>query len=364
LNIDSFKEINDFYGLEVGDEVLQKVAVILQDLVNKDIYKLPADEFAILGDSIEELEEKIKHILSVFSTISLRLNNKLTLNISITTGIGKSITEADMALKYAKKHKIKLLVFNENLNILKEYENNIKWREIISKAIKKDNILPFVQPIIDNKTQKVNKYECLVRLKDGDKIYSPFFFLEISKQTNQYYDIQKIMVEKTFEKFKDLDYKFSINLSTLDLTNYAFKEFLVQKIEEYNIADKLIIELLEDEELLQKDILEFLNSLKKKGIQISIDDFGSGYSNFSYLIKDVPLDILKVDGSLVKNIAESKKDYQLLKVIVNMAHEFGFKVVAEFVENEEIFKLLKELNVDYSQGYYFSAPFDMRELKS
>ena len=361
LNIDSFKEINDFYGIKTGDIVLQKISKLLENLVNQALYKLPSDEFAIISDNCEYLEKSIDNFIYILANTSLKINEDTNITISVSAGIGNSLTKADMALKYAKRHKTKLVVFNENLNILKEYENNLKWKKIIHEAIKSDNIIPFVQPLINNQTGKIDKYECLVRLK-ADKIYSPFFFLEISKHTNQYYDIQKIMVEKCFKVFSKLKYKFSINLSTIDLSNTAFKEFLIEKIDEYQVANRLIIELLEDEELLKKEILEFLHFLKGKGVLIAIDDFGSGYSNFSYLVKDIPLNILKIDGSLVKNIAQNEKDYRLFKTIVNMANEFQFEIVAEFVENKEIHQILIKEKVQYSQGYLFSEPFKIEKL--
>ena len=361
LNIDSFKEINDFYGIETGDEVLRNFAEMLKE-ISENSYKLSADEFALIDEDLEKLELSIKKLADLLLEEALKINNEI-INITFNCGIGKNLVEADMALKYAKKHKYEtVIVFNEELNITKEYENNIRWKSIINEAIDKDNILAYVQPIVNNQTQKVEKYECLVRLKHGDKIYSPYFFLEISKHTGKYYNIQKIMVEKSFKKFSKLDYKFSINLSLQDLTNNKFKEFLLEKIAEYKVENKLIVELLEDDALLTDEVLDFLHTLKKLGITIAIDDFGSGYSNFAYLIKDLPVTILKIDGSLVKNISNSKKDYRLLKSIAQMAKEFDFEIVAEFVENEEIFKLLREIKIDYSQGYYFSAPFNINEL--
>jgi len=362
LNIDSFKEINDFYGLEVGDIVLKKVANIIKRSINEQCYRINADEFVVVDTDIKALEIKLQNLVDILNSVFIKVNNELNIPISISCGIGKTFTDADMALKYAKLKSRKVVAYTPELPIVKEYENNIKWKWIINKAIKTDNIIPFVQPLINNKTGEIEKYECLVRLKHEDNIYSPYYFLDIAKHTHQYHEIQKIMIEKTFKKFSKLDYKFSINLSTMDLTNHSFREFLIEQIDKYDIENKLIIELLEDEELLQKDILNFIHFLKSKHIDIAIDDFGSGYSNFSYLIKDIPISILKIDGSIVKNIAVNDKDYRLFKSIIMLAKEFNFIVVAEFVENKDILDILKTLQVDYSQGYYFSAPFNIEEL--
>ena len=362
LNLDSFKEINDFYGIDIGDEVLRKFAHIIKYSISENSYKLSADEFAIVDDDLEKLEKLIQKLVDILSHHPLEIYDEI-INISFNCGIGKTLIEADMALKYAKKHKYEaVVVFSEELNIAKEYEKNIKWKSIINEAIAKDNILAYVQPIVNNKTKKTEKYECLVRLKHNDEIYSPYYFLDIAKHTGKYYKIQQIMIEKTFAKFSKLDYSFSINLALQDLVNDKFKNFLLEQIDKYQVQNKLIIELLEDDALLESEVLEFLYILKNKNIKIAIDDFGSGYSNFAYLIKGLPVSILKIDGSLVKDIAKSQKDYKLLRSITKMAKEFDFELVAEFVENKEIYEILKELDIDYSQGYYFSAPFDINNL--
>ncbi|WP_456480688.1 EAL domain-containing protein, partial [Nautilia sp.] len=251
-----------------------------------------------------------------------------------------------------------------NLPILKEYENNLKWKKIINDAIENDGIIPYVQAIVDNKTKKSYKHECLIRLKHNDKIYTPYYFLDIAKRTHQYETLQTIMIKKCFEKFSTKDYKFSINLSTTDLKNKQFFDFLVKNIKRYKVADKLTIELLEDEELVKDEkIHKNIMKLSKMGISIAIDDFGSGYSNFVYLIKKLPINTLKIDGTLVKDILKDDKLYKLLQKIVEISKMFNFETIAEFVENEELYIKLKELDIDAFQGYYFSKPFNMEELK-
>jgi len=362
LNIDSFKEINDFYGVEIGDKVLKKVATILRERVGI-VYKLSGDEFAILDGDKFNLKRKIESIISFMDRAKIIIDNN-EIQISFSSGIGPTLSKADMALKYAKKTRHKnVIMFSENLPIVKEYENNLKWKNIIKFAIEHKNIYTYVQPIFDTTTHKITKYECLIRLKDNDKIYTPYFFLEISKKTGQYQTLQKIVIEKSFSVFSKLDYKFSINLSLLDLNNSAFEEYFLNEIEKYNIQDKLIVELLEDDNLLDTNVIRFLNKLQKLGVEIAIDDFGSGYSNFSYIITKLPVNILKIDGSLIRDIDEDEKIFKLLKNIVNMAKEFDFYIVAEFVENREIATMLEDIKIDYLQGYYISKPFNIEELE-
>ncbi|MEO1927836.1 MAG: EAL domain-containing protein [Nautiliaceae bacterium] len=361
INIDDFKEINDFYGVEEGDKVIKEVAKFLNSIA--PTYKLSGDEYAIIAP----LPAKLKHIIS---EIIKKLKSKKfkvgkdEIKISITVGIGKTLAEADIALKYAKKRKKQIIVYNKKLPILKEFEENLKWKKIINEAIEKDNVIPFVQPIIHNKTKKVYKYECLMRIYHNGKFYTPYFFLNIAKKTHQYETLQAIMIQKCFETFSKLPYNFSINLSLSDLKNDQFRMFLFKKIEEYKIAPKLTIELLEDEEMISdKKLNEIIYQLSKTGAKIAIDDFGSGYSNFVYLIKNLPIDIIKIDGSLIKDILKDEKLKKFLKKIVEIAHDFDFETIAEFVENEELFNEISKLNIHASQGYFFSPPFDIRELK-
>ena len=359
INIKDFTEINDFYGLEEGDKLLKEFGKFLNTI--HPTYKLAADEYAIFAKTPAELKKISNKIIEQLDKYSFKIKDDFV-KLKVNIGIGKTLIEADIALRYAKKRKKAIIVYNKNLPILKEFEENLKWKHIIQTAIESDGIIPYVQPIINNSTKKIEKYECLMRLKYEDKIYTPYFFLEVSKKANLYSKLQQIMVEKCFKKFSTLNYKFSINLSLSDLKNEKFLRFLFNEIKKYNISNKLIIELLEDEELIKNEELnKLLKLFKEKGIQIALDDFGSGYSNFIYL-QDLQTDILKIDGSLIKNIND-KKIYEMIKKIVEIAHIHNLQTVGEFVENEEILNKLKEIGIEYSQGYYFSAPFDIEELK-
>ena len=360
LNINSFKEINDFYGIKAGDIILKEVASRLLNFT-QNVYKLSADEYAIIDAKEKSLLRLIKKINASFKDNPVEIDNE-KIYLSFRAGIGKNLQEADLALKYAKEKNRNVIVFSKKLPVLKEFENNLKWKRIIYNAIKENNVIPFVQGIIDNKTKQIVKYECLIRIKYKDKIYTPYFFLDIARKTNQYEMLQKIMIEKCFKKFSEIKKDFSINLDATDLENNKFKKWLLAKIDKYEVAEYLTVELLENLNFIDnEEINHFIKTLKEKHIKIAIDDFGSGYSNFVYLIKDLPTDILKIDGSIVKDI-EKKEIYMLLKKIIEIAKEFNFITIAEFVENEKIYQKLRQIGVDYSQGYYFSKPFNIEDM--
>jgi len=361
INIDDFKEINDFFGVEEGDRIIKEFAKFLNNI--HKTYKLSGDEYAMIEDKPAKLRHIAAEIIKKLKSKKFKIGEE-EININITVGIGKTLSEADTALKYAKTRKKQIIVYNKKLPILKEYENNLKWKKIINEAIENNNVIPFVQAIINNKTKEIEKYECLMRIKHKGDIFTPYHFLEIAKKTHQYETLQKIIIEKCFKKFSKLPYNFSINLSLRDLKNEQFIKYFITKIEKHNIAEKLTIELLEDDEMISdKKVNETVHKLSEMGVSIAIDDFGSGYSNFVYLIKNLPIDIIKIDGTLVKDILNDGKIEKLLKKIVEIAQEFDFHTIAEFVENEEIYQKLLNMNVDASQGYYFSKPFDIEELK-
>ena len=365
MNIDRFAQINDFYGHEKGDNVIKEFAILLNKLIeNKTLklYHLQGDEYVLLGDntSNDDFIESIKEISYVVSTTPIIIENEEIL-LSVSTAISfenKSIIlqTVGMALKVAKKENKNLVLFSDNISLNDEYQNNIKWTKKVKEAIENDNIIPVFQPIVNNTNGSWEKYESLVRLRDGDKLISPYFFLEISKKTKHYTQITKIMMKKTFKIFKDKNYEFSINLTVEDIINEEINEFIVDLLENYKCGSRVVFEIVESESIENfEQIQKFISKIKSYGCKIAIDDFGTGYSNFEYLLK-LKADYIKIDGSMIKNIDTDKNTELVVSTIIEFAKKMGMKTIAEFVENESILNKVKELGIDYSQGYYFSEP--------
>lgn len=230
---------------------------------------------------------------------------------------------------------------------------------IIKDSIDKNKILPYLQAIIDNKTGKIAKHEMLSRILHNGKIYTPIEFLELSKNHNLYYDITKETVKNVIRIIKYINTPVSINLSLSDVTNPILSNLILEAIHTHKcLQDNLIIEILEDEELIQSCIYsDFRKEMKKYNVKIAIDDFGSGFSNLERISALKP-DIIKIDGSIVKGIIgeNSKWNKGIIKSLVSFSKEVGIETVAEYVYNEEVFKEIKKLNVDYSQGYFIQKP--------
>lgn len=368
ININGFKHINDIYGNDVGNILLKNVATVLQnityDISEKTIYRVGADEFGILFNSITQSKAlDIANMIEKYIAEQDFIIDSITINISVSISSNNKqplLENADIALKEIKKDRIKHIIkYDESLNLKKDIQNNIDTINLIKNAIKNDKIVPYFQPIINLKTMKIEKYEALVRLiKDDGTVLSPYFFLDISKKSPYYHEITKIMIQKTMEVAKEFkEYRFSINFSMQDIIDEEIVSILFNTFNQNReVAKRIDIELLESENLNDMSAVQkFIDKVHSYGSLILIDDFGSGYSNFAYF-SSIEVDIVKIDGSIVKEVETNKRQRYMLKSIKEFSSGMGMKNIAEFVETKEIVEILKEADVEYAQGYFFSQP--------
>lgn len=365
VNIDSFNEINNFYGYEIADRLLILVADKIKEYAKNThtVFKLPVDEYALLGENISEVEEKIfiEDMLKQISGTSFMIDDNeifVHFSVGIYSGEKDHIINADIALQQARVLKKDICAYEDLPDINEIQFNNLKWVKKLHHAIVDERIKAFYQPIVNNKNEKIEKYESLVRMIDEDaKVISPFFFLDIAKKTKMYERLTRVVFDQTIVQAKKYKMPFSINLTVSDFKNTLLMEYIYKELKASGIVEYIVIEIVESEELESIELLQSVEYLKECGIKISIDDFGTGYSNFDYLIK-LNVDFIKIDGSIIKNIIEDPNSELMAKTIVNLANQLGAKTIAEYVENEAIYKMVKELGVDYSQGYYFSEPLE------
>lgn len=367
INIDKFQEINDLYGHLVGDEILTQLASFLYERTEKDaqLFKLNADEYAILFNQNYDFEYFTTYTNMLLTNISKanfdidNLQNSIFINctIGIAHGDHSLLTNADIALKIAKKRKQHFLIYDPSMQVEHEYEQNMKWTKKIKDAIANDKIVPLFQPIVDCKTQEIVKYESLMRMIDENgEFIAPVYFLELAKKNKLYNELTKIMINKTFDIFENLDLMVSINLTVDDILNTEIIELIKQKLTQSNIGKKIVFEIIESEGIENfENVVEFINEVKPYGCKISIDDFGTGYSNFEYLMK-LKVDYIKIDASMIKNIDVNNESKIITETIVDFARKLNIKTIGEFVYSKEVFETIKEVGVDYAQGYYFGKP--------
>lgn len=377
IDIDKFTDYNDLYGTDTGNIVLLETVNYLQSLCSDqmvELYRIYGDGFILrIKDTqnnlvIDKLSMQIVDKLLQNTTISMQIPNiddRLSVDYTVVAVDQKenALEKADMGLKYARSHNKNFVTFQNDMDTKQEIEKTLYWKHEIKAAIKEDRILPVFQPIVD-KNGSIIKYESLMRMQQDDKLISPFMFLDIAKRTNLYPKLTMIMVEKCFSFIQNQEKPVSINLTFTDINNELFVCKLFQKIEEYKIGEKLIIELVESEAIEDFIVVQtFVNNIKKLGVCIAIDDFGSGYSNYEHILKIKP-DFIKIDGSLIKNIDVDADARNLVESIVFLAHKLNIKTIAEFVHSKEVFEVCTNLRIDSFQGYYFYEPLSQIQIET
>ena len=374
LSIDSFSKYKHSFGREVSDNILIEVANEVKNYWPDDrertVYKLEEELFAITTEkkeifNIESAKDLTLKIIDHFDKFVIQ-TKEIYIDITVTLGAscqGKTdiLIESLIALDIAKISKKNFVCFSELNNPKQIYTRNILMQQKIKNAMSKDNFITFFQPIV-NKDKNVVKYETLVRMIDPDeknKILTPDHFLKTVQEGKYYEKLTKTIIRKGIEGSLALKTPISINLSFEDITNPEIITYLENILKEHPYP--ITLEFLESEGLqdIEKTI-RFCKRMKSYGAEIAIDDFGSGYSNYDYFF-DVPIDILKIDGSLVKRINEYK-GYLLLESIVSYSKKLHLSIVAEYVEDKTIFEKLKLLDVDLYQGYYIDKPKPLSEI--
>ncbi|MBE0496469.1 MAG: EAL domain-containing protein [Campylobacterales bacterium] len=367
LDVDKFSQINNLYGYNNGDTILttlaQKIQAYLAPFERFTLYHLSADEFAITADKECRVgfEAVARGLLESIDHTQVQVESMYVM-LDISCGISfepsaQLLQTANIAMKEAKTQREDIVIYSLDLSRQEEYESNIAWGARLYSALKDNRVVPYYQPIINNKTLHWEKFEALVRLKEGeDKVYSPFYFLDIAKQTKQYKALTRAVVEKAFETFSVRLEDFSINLSIDDILDVNTRNFLFDSIKRYRLGERLVLEIVESEGIENfEEVTAFIDGAKELGCRIAIDDFGTGYSNFAYLLR-LKADYIKIDGSMIENLATDRNSRLIVQAIVIFAKSIGLKTIAEFVKDEATFNEVVKLGIDYSQGYYFSPP--------
>ena len=366
IDIKNFKSINNLYGLKTGDNLLRDFGEKINEYIDdkKSVYRSGGNQFAILSNIYnldDDSDEHITKLLRVIRNNSYHIGN-IDINLTLTAGVSRDepeflIPRAEQALQEAKEKNKNYILFDNTKENTERHRKNILWAQKLNTALSDDRIIPFFQVIKHNKTSKKDKFEALVRLVDEDgKIILPSFFLDTAKSTRQYATLTKVIIEKTFKIIVKHGISISINFTVEDIRNEKTIKFFKEKLKEYNVAKKVIVELTESEGIENySEVSTFIQEIKKLGCRVAIDDFGTGYSNFTHLIH-LNVDYLKIDGSIIKNILRDKNAEIVAKTLIDFASQLGIETVAEYVDSQEILDKVKELGFDYSQGNFISKP--------
>ncbi|MFA5214771.1 EAL domain-containing protein [Sulfuricurvum sp.] len=373
LNIDNFKEINDFYGHEIGDKTLLSVSDSIHDITKTlpmNLYKMPSDEYAITLTSpmsssqleaarlsiIHHLQSKHYDLHGASIYVTLTMGMDILLKQTPNHTINSLLVNADMALKAAKKRHLSYLLYDETMQIKQEYQHNILWSKKVKESIEQNRFALYYQPIMNYEGQVI-EYEALLRMIDSEgAAISPVYFLPAAKQSRLYPYISHFVIDTIFKMLETTSHHYSINLSVDDIFDAPTREFLIQNLHRCRHANRLIFELLESEGIENySEVSSFIAEVKHYGCKIAIDDFGTGYSNFAHIIQ-LDVDLLKIDGSLIRNLDTDVNAQTIITAVTAFSKRLGLKTVAEFVHSEAIYNKCKELEIDYIQGYYLGEP--------
>jgi EAL domain-containing protein (putative c-di-GMP-specific phosphodiesterase class I) len=356
--------LNDSYGFSFGDKTLVEFTKILQqNFEHSTLYRLEGDLFSILLHEVKEnVLGRIAQLNAFLAHHTLHIDNiEIRLNITIGVVIDEEsnlIQKADIASRQARTiSRNRTQLYDKELSIIKKMQNNTQWSKIILQAIESDNLLAYFQPIVENSTGKIVKYETLVRLKHHSTIHTPFDFLQTARYAGLLTHITRRMLDKACSQFSNTDYIFSVNITDHDLQDPELIPYVTRLLKKYHIKPKqLIFELLEQSSIAQiPNATAQLKALHQLGCPISIDDFGVECSNFAQLFS-YDLESIKIDGSFIKNIHESHDCQLIVESILFFAKRAGIKTVAEYVHSKEVYEKVLALGIDYSQGYYFGKP--------
>lgn len=378
LDLDRFKIVNDTAGHLVGDRLLSELAQLLQSMIRKEdtLGRLGGDEFGLLleGCSIFEAEQICEKIVNKIKNYRLKWET-LEFDVGVSIGlVGISdtstdatelLSRADLACYQAKNlGRGRVYIAENNNQELDLQQTQMGHIANVSQAIKENRFYLFkqtIKPVVDDGQQRQH-YEILLRLKDrSGKWITPEQFIPIAERYGVITIVDRWVLEATLKAygqyFAPKRALVSINLSGASINDERFTKFAIDLIKKSEVAgDCICFEITETAAIAQiSHAQKFMAAMKDLGVKFALDDFGSGVSSFSYL-KNLSVDYLKIDGSLVKNILSEEYDRAIVTSINEVAHLMGIKTIAEFVEDDRILEHLSSISIDYAQGYIMGKP--------
>ena len=369
FDLDHFKYINDRFGHDVGDKVLQHVGKRLMSLMRLDdiAIRYGGEEFLLLirSNGDENVAKEVSNrVFASMSNEAIRVSDTLILDITVSMGVviksdehaslSAAIKRADEML-YEAKHagRNRMLFYGESFSA----QRMLSYPEA-AEAVMNGEVVAYFQPIFNIAEETVSRYELLARMRDTDgTLYAPVSFLSTLRGTNTYRLFSKQILLNAFKTIREFDIDVSVNFNVNDFYDTALYDMVEELLQTHSpYVNRLTLELLEESEVLDLGALKSrFSAFRAQGVKIAIDDFGSGFSNYNYIIELKP-DILKIDSSLIRDIEHAKDRQSVVESIVGICNTLNIVTIAEFVETEAAAIVLKSLGVDMLQGYHIGKP--------
>ncbi|HOP63669.1 MAG TPA: EAL domain-containing protein [Spirochaetota bacterium] len=373
LHITNFKNLATLFGYEFSDRILVDVTETLSGLSSElgfGLYKLNWHEFGLqipLNGSLEPeySEQLLSRILNSLRNRKIKMDN-MDVNLAISIGgviicgrdYNTALSKADSALDYGLSRHRNISLYIDGMDVKAEVYDRVKKYSILHDNIINKTLKMYLQPVVDSQTGEICWYEALLRLKgENGGIESIYRYIDIARDTDLYPLLTGYMFEQVEKIIRQTGIPVSINISLQDIMSGA----VINNIERISgessySAGTLILEIVENDEFCDIDeCIAFIKKVQSMGVHVAIDDFGSGYSNIANLLK-LNLDIVKIDGELIKRIEHDNEAYLFIKTIYDFCCNAGYKVVAEYTENETILRKIREIGIEFCQGYFFGRP--------
>lgn len=380
FDLDQFKDVNDISGHQVGDALLQRVAEQLQTLTRPcDILaRLGGDEFAWLlpeatAEQAIDVAERAQRIIRsiVMHARSRRHQVSASIGIVLFPEQGREthqlMANADLAMYQSKeKGRGRWHIFSQEDQSRERADARVLWGQHIAEALIQDRFELRFQPIVEVATGRIVHYEALLRMRDaqGEMVY-PDRFVPVAEKTGQIQAIDHWVLSHALGIMNARpDLHLSVNLSANAMDDPLLLPDIEQLLKRFAVEPiRLTFEITETAAI--NSVLRatrLMRGIQRLGCRFALDDFGSGYASYAYL-RQLPVDDVKVDGAFIRNLSRSREDRIFVKAITDIAHGMGKRVIAEFVEDGEILRVLAELGVDFAQGYHFGRPMPLSECK-
>jgi diguanylate cyclase (GGDEF)-like protein len=371
IDLDNFKLINDSLGRTVGDTVLAQVAKVLPDCLRcQDVpARFDSDEFGALLEEIRLPEtkliaERIRSRLEElhFSSAGREFVVASSIVVAIIDGTEPEeivMAHADAACYSAKvRGRNRIAVYDRNDEIMAKFHQQAPHLAEIREAIRTDGFAILYQPIVDVQTALPVIYEVLIRLPNNGKLLPPSAFVPTAERYNLMAEIDRQAITKAVKQLiNNNKLRLSINLSGQSFADPSLQEFIQSSFRDAGVEPKRVTFEITETAMISNlaAARTMMHRLHETGFRFALDDFGTGFSSFSYL-KNLAPDYLKIDGNFVRDAETGRSDWIFVEVINEVAHRLKIKSVAEFVEQEATLAKLREIGVDFAQGYLFGMP--------
>jgi diguanylate cyclase (GGDEF)-like protein/PAS domain S-box-containing protein len=376
VDLDDFKLINDTHGHLAGDGLLRVVADILRANAGDGcpVARLGGDEFGVVlrGGDAAYAARLGQRLLEAIGTAPLAVGSsavRLTASIGIAihpeggTSAETLLAHADIAMSHAKSQgHHRCHVYQAADGDLESMRHTVNWQTVLHEALAEDRLLLEFQPLRRvSAPDETRMFEALVRVSDRDgDLHSAVRFIDTAEYTGQIAEIDKRVLAHILKVLADprtRDCRIAMNVSGRSLGTPGFTEHFARELAAHRVDPKhLVFELTETAAIAEMArARNFIGDMKRHGYRFALDDFGVGFSSFSYL-KHLPVDMLKIDGAFVRHLDRNREDQIFVRAIVQVARELGIETVAEFVESREVFDLLTDIGVDYVQGFFIGTP--------